>query len=173
MDGVLGHLEHARRERLALVSRPEIAFKTDERLRLGEFGIQARLVRPDDDAGRAVSAEESHTQVYSASGRIAEKLAEPNVRRGRAQLRHEGRAILLGSSGALLGRSRECDVVIDDENVSRRHAEVRPSGGAWIVRDLGSTNGVKVNGQRITGAQSLRPGDRIEIGLSTLTYEES
>ena len=165
-------LEHARRERLALVSRPEIGFKTDERLRLGEFGIQARLVRPDDDAGRAVSAEESHTQVYSASGRIAEKLAEPNVRRGRAQLRHEGRAILLGSSGALVGRSRECDVVIDDENVSRRHAEVRPSGGAWIVRDLGSTNGVKVNGQRITGAQSLRPGDRIEIGLSTLTYEE-
>ena len=165
-------LEHARRERLALVSRPEIGFKTDERLRLGEFGIQARLVRPDDDAGRAVSAEESHTQVYSASGRIAEKLAEPNVRRGRAQLRHEGRAILLGSSGALVGRSRECDVVIDDENVSRRHAEVRPSGGAWIVRDLGSTNGVKVNGQRITGAQSLRPGDRIQIGLSTLTYEE-
>ena len=165
-------LEHARRERLALVSRPEIGFNTDERLRLGEFGIQARLVRPDDDAGRAVSAEESHTQVYSASGRIAEKLAEPNVRRGRAQLRHEGRAILLGSSGALVGRSRECDVVIDDENVSRRHAEVRPSGGAWIVRDLGSTNGVKVNGQRITGAQSLRPGDRIEIGLSTLTYEE-
>ena len=89
-----------------------------------------------------------------------------------SRLPQEGRAILLGSSGALVGRSRECDVVIDDENVSRRHAEVRPSGGAWIVRDLGSTNGVKVNGQRITGAQSLRPGDRIEIGLSTLTYEE-
>src|SRR4051812_37799190 len=42
-------LEHARRERLALVSRPVITFKTDERLSLGEFGIQARLVRPDEE----------------------------------------------------------------------------------------------------------------------------
>src|SRR4051812_11712519 len=56
-----------RREKLALVSRPEISFKTDERLRLGEFGIQARLVGPDDAGeGRAVRAEESHTQVYSS-----------------------------------------------------------------------------------------------------------
>jgi hypothetical protein len=167
-------LEHARRERVALVSRPDIGFKTDSRLRLGEFGIQARLVRPDDQGeGRAVRAEEGHTQVYSASGRISEQLAEPNVRRGRAQLRYEGRAIILGSGGAVLGRSRECDVVIEDENVSRRHAEVRPSGGAWIVRDLGSTNGVKVNGRKISGAQSLRQGDAIEMGVSRLTFEEA
>jgi hypothetical protein len=167
-------LEHTRREKLALVSRPEIGFKTDERLRLGEFGIQARLVRPDDqDAGRVVRGEEGHTQVHSAAGRISEQLAEPNVRRGRAQLRHEGKAIILGSSGAVIGRSRDCDVTVQDENVSRRHAEVRPSGGAWIVRDLGSTNGVKVNGRKISGAQSLRPGDAIEMGLSRLTFEEA
>jgi predicted component of type VI protein secretion system len=166
--------EHARREKLALVSRPEIAFKVDDRLRLGEFGIQARLVRPDaDHEGQAVRAEEGHTQVYSSSGRISEQLAEPNLRRTRAQLRYEGRAVILGSEGAVLGRSRECDVVIDDENVSRRHAEVRPSGGSWIVRDLGSTNGVKVNGKRIDQAQSLRPGDRIELGLSRVTFEEA
>src|SRR6201991_3118816 len=42
-------LEHARRERIALVTRPQIEFRTDERLRLGEFGIQARLVRPPED----------------------------------------------------------------------------------------------------------------------------
>ena len=167
-------LEHARREKLALVSRPEIGFKTDERLRLGEFGIQARLVRPDERGeGRAAQAEEGHTQVYSASGRISEQLAEPNVRRGRAQLRYEGRAVILGSGGAVLGRSRDCDVVIHDENVSRKHAEVRPSGGAWIVRDLGSTNGVKVNGRKISGGQSLRPGDSIELGVSRLVFEEA
>ena len=167
-------LEHARRERVALVSRPDIGFKTDERLRLGEFGIQARLVRPDDHGdGRAVRGEEGHTQVYSSSDRISSELAQPNPQRTRAQLRHEGRAIILGSNGAVLGRSRDCDVVIDDENVSRKHAEVRPSGGAWIVRDLGSTNGVKVNGRKISGAQSLRPGDAIEMGLSRLTFEEA
>src|SRR5919205_615027 len=94
-------LEHSRRERL------------------GEFGIQARLVRPDDAGeGRAVRGEEGHTQVYSASGRISEQLAAPNVRRGRAQLRYQGRAVILGSGGAVIGRSRDCDVVISDENVS-------------------------------------------------------
>src|SRR5918911_308332 len=42
-------LEHARREQLVLATRPTVSFRTDERLRLGEFGIQARLVRPPDE----------------------------------------------------------------------------------------------------------------------------
>ena len=169
-------LEHARREKLAFMSRPDIAFETDERLRLGEFGIQARLVRSDPkarDGGGAVRAEAGHTSVYSVSDRLSEPLQQPNARRTRAQLRYEGRATLLGSEGAVLGRSRDCDLVLADENASRRHAEVRPSGGAWIVRDLGSTNGIRVNGSRVTGAQPLRAGDRIELGVSTVTFEET
>ncbi|MGI8622354.1 MAG: FhaA domain-containing protein [Solirubrobacteraceae bacterium] len=166
-------LEHARRERVAFITRPDIGFQTDDRLRLGEFGIQARLVQPDDEGRGAVPGEAGHTAVYSAAERIAEPLAAPNARRGRAQLRHEGRAVILGTTGAVLGRSRDCEVVVVDENVSRRHAEVRPSGGAWTVRDLGSTNGVRVNGHRVDGAQSLKPGDRIELGRSTVTFEEA
>ena len=164
-------LEHARRERVAFMSRPEISFETDERLRLGEFGIQARLVKADREG--AVRAEAGHTSVYSVAERLSEPLQQPNPSRGRAQLRYEGRATLLGSEGVVLGRSRDCDVVISDENVSRRHAEVRPSGGAWIVRDLGSTNGIRVNGSRVSGAQPLRPGDTIELGQSAVTFEES
>jgi pSer/pThr/pTyr-binding forkhead associated (FHA) protein len=71
----------------------------------------------------------------------------------------------------VLGRSRDADVVVDDPNVSRKHAEVRPSGGSWIVRDLGSTNGVKVNGRRIQGPQSLKRGDVIELGTARVTFE--
>ena len=50
-------------------------------------------------------------------------------------------------------------------------SEVRPSGGSWIVNDLGSTNGIKVNGRRVTGPQSLKRGDVIEIGTSRVTFE--
>ena len=82
-----------------------------------------------------------------------------------------GRAELVGSKGAVLGRSRDADVVLDDPNVSRHHAEVRPSGGSWIVNDLGSTNGIKVNGRRVNGPQSLKRGDVIEIGTSRVTFE--
>ena len=165
-------LEHARKERVALLTPPEIGFKTDDRLRLGEFGIQARLVRPHEDpAQEPHQAEEGHTMVYSSSERIAAPLREPDPRRASARLRIGGRTELLGSGGAVLGRSREADVVLDDANVSRKHAEIRPSGGSWTVRDLGSTNGVKVNGRRIEGAQSLKPGDVIELGTSHATFE--
>jgi hypothetical protein len=167
-------LEHARRERVALLTAPAITFKTDDRLRLGEFGIQARLVRPDEDpAGPPSQGEEGHTMVYSTSDRISEPLREPDPRRGTARLRIGGRCELLGSGGATLGRSREADIVLDDANVSRKHAEVRPSGGSWVVRDLGSTNGVKVNGRRLDPSrpQSLKVGDVIELGTSRATFE--
>jgi len=165
-------LEHARKERVALLTPPDIGFKTDDRLRLGEFGIQARLVRPHEDpAQEPHQAEEGHTMVYSSSERIAAPLREPDPRRASARLRIGGRTELLGSGGGVLGRSREADVVLDDANVSRKHAEIRPSGGSWTVRDLGSTNGVKVNGRRIDGAQSLKPGDVIELGTSHATFE--
>jgi hypothetical protein len=166
-------LEHARRERIALVTSPKISFKTDDRLRLGEFGIQARLVRPGDDDSQAPSqGDEGHTMVYTASDRLSQELREPDHRRGKARLRYEGKTAVLPTGGGVIGRSRECDVVLSDQNVSRKHAEVRPSGGKWIVKDLGSTNGVKVNGRRITGPQSLRPGDTIELGTSTIDFDE-
>ena len=166
-------LEHARRERIALVTSPKISFRTDDRLRLGEFGIQARLVRPSEDASQAPSqGDEGHTMVYTASERLSEQLREPDHRRGAAKLRYEGKTAVLRSSGGVIGRSRECDVVLSDQNVSRKHAEVRPSGGKWIVKDLGSTNGVKVNGRRIQGPQSLKPGDTIELGTSTIEFDQ-
>ena len=165
-------LEHARRERIDLVTQPQITFKTDERLRLGEFGIQARLVRPPaHEEEHPSQGDEGHTMVYSVSDRVSEPLREPDHRRGTARLRAEGRTIVVGPAGAVLGRSRDADVVLDDPNVSRHHAEVRPSGGSWIVNDLGSTNGIKVNGRRIRGPESLKPGDEIELGTSRVTFD--
>jgi predicted component of type VI protein secretion system len=154
------------------VTRPAIEFRTDDRLRLGEFGIQARLVRPPQHAEEQPSqGDHGHTMVYTVSDRLAEPLREPDHRRGSARLRIGGRTYQLAADGAVIGRSREADVVLEDPNVSRRHAEVRPSGGSWIVRDLGSTNGVKVNSRRIQGPQSLRPGDTIELGTARVTFE--
>jgi Protein of unknown function (DUF3662)/FHA domain len=167
-------LEHARRERVSLATRPSIEFRTDDRLRLGEFGIQARLVHPgreeDDEPSQG---EHGHTMVYSVSDRIAEPLREADPRRGSAVLRVGGKTELLGAEGGVIGRSRDCDVTVEDPNISRHHAEVRPSGGSWIVRDLGSTNGVKVNGRKLDPArpQSLKPGDELQIGTSRITFD--
>jgi FHA domain-containing protein len=170
-------LEHARRERFSLMSKPAIEFRTDDRLRLGEFGIQARLVEPSEvhaAAGGAgvVQGDAGHTMIYSAAERLQEPLEQrARARDARALLVTDGRRLMVGAGGATIGRSRSCDVVLDDANVSRQHAEVRPRGGAWIVADLGSTNGVAVNGVRIEQARKLAPGDRIELGTTVLTFE--
>jgi hypothetical protein len=169
-------LEHARHEGLALTSRPQVEFMTDERLELGEFGIQAQLLSPPEEeeelpAGpdMAPSAGDfGHTMVY-APDRAARKLEAP-VSRAQALLVGEGRRSVLSGERVLLGRSRECDVVLDDPNTSRRHAEVRRDGQGWAVVDLGSTNGIKVNGRRVDQAP-LEPGDRITLGLTELTFE--
>jgi predicted component of type VI protein secretion system len=164
-------LEHARRERLALVSRPVIEFRTDERLHLGEFGIQARLVRPEGES--AQQADHGHTMVYSTSERSQESLTEARAdRAGRAILQAEGRRLVVAPGGAVVGRSRECDIVLGDSNVSRRHAELRPgAGGQWTVSDLGSTNGVLVNGRRVSGATPLKSGDHVVFGTVDAVFE--
>ncbi|HEV2821289.1 MAG TPA: DUF3662 and FHA domain-containing protein [Solirubrobacteraceae bacterium] len=172
-------LEHARKERLTLVSRPRIEFQTDDRLSLGEFGIQARLVRPEqDDAGierPPAQAEQGHTMIYSTAQRVREPVEATSGRRPqRATLLAEGKRFAVAPTGATIGRSRECDIVLGDANVSRRHAEVRPvrtSEATWTIQDLGSTNGVRVNGRVADGAQPLGHGDRIELGTADLIFE--
>jgi hypothetical protein len=166
-------LEHARHEGLALTSRPQVEFMTDERLELGEFGIQAQLLEAEADEEPAADVAPSagdfgHTMVYSPD-RAARKLEAPPLR-GQALLVGEGRRSVLSGERVLIGRSRECDVVLSDPNTSRRHAEVRRDGDGWTVVDLGSTNGIKVNGRRVDQA-ALEPGDRITLGLTELTFE--
>jgi hypothetical protein len=176
-------LEHARREHLALVSRPQIEFRTDDRLALGEFGIQARLVNAADGvpagsgaAGPTVApADMGHTMIYSTSDRHQQALSE--VGGGAAHARHraivvaEGKRLVVPGHGATIGRSRECDIVLTDSNVSRRHAEIAPSGPGWLIRDLGSTNGLRVNGRQVDGPHPLESGDQVEVGTVPIRFE--
>jgi FhaA, N-terminal domain/FHA domain len=166
-------LEHARRERLVLLTRPTVEFETDDRLGLGEFGIQTRMAPPEGQEDDEAPAEQSgRTMVYSTSERHSQPLEErARSRAETALLVLGGKRMVVGPAGATLGRSRKCDIVVDDPNVSREHAEVRPRGGSWVLRDLGSTNGSSINGRRTDGAEVLRPGDEIELGTSTMTFE--
>jgi hypothetical protein len=169
-------LEHARQESFALSTRPQVEFHTDERLDLGEFGIQAQLLaapedeqEPDAPPTPSPSAGDfGHTMVYSPD-REARRL-DPALDRRQALLVGEGRRNVLSGNRVVVGRSREADIVLADPNVSRRHAELRRDESGWHVLDLGSTNGIKVNGQRVNQA-GLGPGDRITIGVTDLTFE--
>jgi hypothetical protein len=189
IDELCGYLlEHARREELILASSPSIAFYTDEALSLGEFGIQARLVRapeprddeqpnspvatPDASGQPAAADEHGQTMIYSTSARSRQPLEEAHTRRAtRALLAVGGRRLLVPPGGGTIGRSRDCDVVLEDSGASRRHAEVSPHSDGWTLRDLDSTNGVRVNGRPVHGSQPLHQGDRVEIGSTEIVFE--
>jgi hypothetical protein len=176
-------LEHARRENLALRSRPVVQFVTDERLGLGEFGIQTRtsappaadVQQPAPPPAAPPPAPEpepgGRTMVYSTSERVAEPLREAAASEQRtALLLMDGKRFVIGADGVTLGRSRHCDVTVDDPNVSRTHAEIRARGGSWVVTDLGSTNGSRLNGRSLDQPTVLKPGDEIELGTTTLQF---
>ena len=71
---------------------------------------------------------------------------------------------------AVVGRDADCDVVLASRSVSRRHAVVEPAGAGWVVRDLGSANGLFVEGKRLTQA-TLAPGASLRFGDVEATFE--
>jgi hypothetical protein len=167
-------LEHAGRENLALLTRPKVAFETDKRLRMGEFGIQARLVKPSDDKlAEASQGDLGATMVYSAA-RPREETAEGSgvaqKPATRALLIANGKSFVIDRPRAVIGRSQRCDYVLSDPNVSRRHFELQLRGSDWYLVDLDSTNGVSVNGRRVATSR-LSPGDEIVVGTSSLRFD--
>lgn len=173
LDELAAHLlEHAAREGLALLTRPKVSFETDKRLRMGEFGIQARLVKPPEDAGEEASQGDlGHTMVYSAT-RVRQAAEQPprEPPRARALITLDGKTFVLDQPRAVVGRSRRCDFVLEDPNVSRRHFELQQRGSDWHVVDLESTNGIAVNGKRV-GSAVLSPGDEIVAGTSRMRFD--
>jgi Protein of unknown function (DUF3662)/Inner membrane component of T3SS, cytoplasmic domain len=162
-------LEHASREGLALLTRPKVTFETDRRLRMGEFGIQPRLVKPPEDEREQVSQGDlGATMVYSAT-RAQRAAAPPEPAAARALLIMDGKTFVLDQPRAVVGRSRRCDFVVEDPNVSRRHFELQQRGSDWYAVDLESTNGIAVNGKRVSSVQ-LQPGDEIVAGTSRMRF---
>ena len=81
------------------------------------------------------------------------------------------RTYALATARLIIGREQSCDIVLPDINASRAHAELRfEPQGVWSITDLGSTNGTRVNGHEVS-SQTLRPGDRLTIGMTNLIFE--
>jgi hypothetical protein len=162
--------EHARREEYALLSSPRVIFNTDGDLAVGEFGIATRVVQPP--GGPAVPEREpSATMIYRPSQPPTEAASPEELGLGRelVTLNVNGRKHEITKQRTVIGRSRDCDVQIEDPSASRRHAEVRQEGTAYWIIDLDSTNGLEVNGLRTQRAK-LDHGDKITIGSTEISF---
>ena len=141
--------DHAEQQSYVFPGPVSIGFESADDLTTGRFRVRSR-------AQAKVTGNASNTQ----------------VRRARALLEVNGTRHPLHPPGVVVGRGTEADLRINDPGVSRRHIEfeVSQEGGALrlSVRDLGSTNGMLVDGHRITST-SVRDGSEVKIGNTTLT----
>lgn len=134
--------EHAREEGYDFLGPVAVTFLVDSSMRVGSFMVEARLVEGDGGAG-------------------AGSLVLPS-----------GERFILGEDIVTIGRVPESTIVLEDPNASRRHAEIRPSGQGFVLADLGSTNGTKLNGVKIS-ERELADGDEMTFGGTTFRFEAS
>lgn len=135
--------EYAREEAYHFIGPVRVTLSVDNGLKNGRFGIVSQLKQ-------------------AANGVGAGSLIMPS-----------GERIDLGEHVTSVGRLPECTITLDDGNVSREHARVSPGAGAYVVTDLGSTNGTLVNGVRVTGDQKLTDGDIVSFGSTHVRFEAS
>jgi hypothetical protein len=169
--------EHAKRETYALLTPARVLLEVDEDLELGEFGIATRMVQPRQGARKEVAdapdsqVEPGATMIYKpkVAPAAAVDAPPPDVEREVAVLNWDGQTMRVDKRRVLLGRSRECDIQVEDPNVSRRHAELRQEGSTYWIVDLESTNGIEVNGQRVKRAK-LSSGDTFTVGATEISF---
>ena len=160
-----GALRFARSHGYALRDRPRVTLQPSARRRPGEVHIdtavspEPRAVAVDDeqlDAGTRLF----EIPVVRAPDVVIE-VREPNAK---------ARRVPASGAPINIGRAPDCELVLRDTRVSRRHARLTARNGVLVLTDLGSTNGTRVNGHRVTEVV-LGAGDRILIGETTLLIE--
>jgi hypothetical protein len=134
--------EHARDEGYTFMGPVEVQLVEDDKLHTGAFQITGRMVE-------------------GAGGSGAGSIVLPS-----------GERFSLTESIITIGRHPDSNLVLADPNVSRNHAEIRPKGDRYIVVDLGSTNGSRINGVRID-TQVLNDGDELSFGNTRMRFEAS
>ena len=156
-----GALSFARSRGYSLRERPRVALQPDPRLRPGEAEVDAAVSEVREVPVREGAAD-GGTRVFEIpvvrSPDVMIEVREPNL---------PARRVPASGAPIRIGRGPDCELVLRDSRVSRRHARLAARDGVLVLTDLGSTNGTRVNGHRITEVV-LGEGDRIAIGETTL-----
>jgi hypothetical protein len=162
-----GALRFARDHGYALRDRPRVTLLPDPELRPGEVEVETSVtpVAQPSPAAALGEPDEAGTRVFEV----------PVIRSPEAvvEVREPGRAVrrvALTGAPIRIGRAPECELRLRDGKASRRHARLMARDGVLVLTDLGSTNGTRVNGHRVTEVV-LGAGDRIQIGESSLVIE--
>lgn len=140
-----------------------VILRVDDAIKVGSFSITNEIERElMTDAGVAAKVSDI-AEPMNSSPRLVEA----------ALVLQNGERVTLDTDSLKIGRQASCRVVFNDSNVSREHAQMRRSTDGWKLLDLGSTNGTKINGVKITQEQVLVNGDELGFGTSSAKFEIS
>ena len=140
-----------------------VILRVDDAIKVGSFSITNEIEREIMTDAGAVAKVSEIAEPMNNSPRLVEA----------ALVLQNGERITLDTDSLKIGRQASCRIVFNDSNVSREHAQLRRSADGWKLLDLGSTNGTKINGVKITEEQLLVNGDELGFGTSSAKFEIS
>ena len=140
-----------------------VILKVDNAIKVGSFSITNEIEREMMADTGVVAKVSDVAEPINSSPRLVEA----------ALVLQNGERITLDTDSLKIGRQASCRIVFNDSNVSREHAQLRRSADGWKLLDLGSTNGTKINGVKITEEQLLVNGDELGFGTSSAKFEIS
>ena len=135
--------EYAREEGYHFMGPVTVGLSVDNSLKPGRFGVSSQLKQAAEGPGVGSVVLPSGQRVDLSNGVVS------------------------------IGRLPDCTITVDDTNISRRHAEIRPGKSTYLVVDLNSTNGTMLNGAKIAGEQAMADGDIISFGSTHIRFEAS
>jgi pSer/pThr/pTyr-binding forkhead associated (FHA) protein len=141
-----------------------VVLTVNETVKAGKFEITTEVETPQTQSASA-SDDQKLTQTTTVAA------IKPLV--DAVLVLVNGDRVVLEGDSIKIGRQATCRVVFNDSNVSREHAQMRRTADGWKILDLGSTNGTKINGQKIVQEQLLVNGDELAFGTSGARFEIS
>jgi hypothetical protein len=158
--------EHAAEQGYSFVGPVKVDFQHMPEVSTGTFRIRSGVVAGDLPPATPPTPPPMRTPATPAAPSPSSAPGRPRLILSAGSTES---ALMLDKPVTVLGRANECELRLDDPGVSRRHAEVRVNGRDAEIIDLGSTNGIRVNGHAVPSAR-LIDGDRIDLGSTSLVF---
>ena len=170
--------QHCEQSGYQLDAQISVALRADDAIKSGTFEIKPNrqlAVKNPTAESKPSNIQESIVQPEPTLAQTqTQTIVKPKEITARAALiLATGQRIDLTDDIVKIGRHQSCTIVFADSNVSRVHAQLQQDSTGWLVVDLGSTNGIKVNGTKISKEKLLADGDELAFGTSTARFVAS
>ena len=170
--------QHCEQSGYQLDAQISVALRADDAIKSGTFEIKPNrqlAVKNPTAESKPSNIQESIVQPEPTLAQTqTQTIVKPKEITARAALiLATGQRIDLTDDIIKIGRHQSCTIVFADSNVSRVHAQLQQDSTGWLVVDLGSTNGIRVNGTKISKEKLLADGDELAFGTSTARFVAS